>query len=83
MDTIQATLATFIATQILRQPDRVIDPSEKIISTGLIDSFNLVDLSIHIKEVFGVLIQDDELTAQTFDTLTELTALIRQRQGAQ
>ena len=57
MDTIQETLATFITTQILRQPERIIDPAEKIISTGLINSFNLVDLSIYIEEIFGVLIR--------------------------
>jgi len=83
MDTIQETLATFIATHILHKPGRTIDPAEKLISSGLIDSFNLVDLAIHIEEKLGVQIDDTELTATTFDTLAELAELIRQRQGAQ
>lgn len=83
MDTIQENLANFITTHILRQPERALTPTEKLISSGLVDSFNLVDLAIHVEETFGIQIQDTELRAETFDTLDELSALIRQRQGAQ
>jgi acyl carrier protein len=50
-----------------------------LISSGLIDSFHLVDLSLFIEDTFGVHIDDTELNADTFDTLAELEALIRQR----
>jgi acyl carrier protein len=79
-DEIIQTLAAHIATQIIKQPKRVITPDEKIISSGLIDSFSLVDLSIFIEERFGVRIADTELNADTFDTLAQLAALIHQRQ---
>ena len=79
-DEIIQTLATHIATQIIKQPKRVITPDEKIISSGLIDSFSLVDLSIFVEERFGVRIADTELNANTFDSLAQLAALIQQRQ---
>lgn len=77
---IYTNLAQHIASDILKQPKRVIQPDEKIISSGLIDSFSLVDLSIYIEDTFGVHLDDTELTAETFDSLNQLVSLIQQRQ---
>jgi acyl carrier protein len=73
------TLAQYITTQILKQPKKVIAPDDKLISSGLVDSFSLVDLSIFVEETFGVHIADTELNAETFDTLAQLAELIDQR----
>ena len=78
---IHTQLSNFIASQILKQPDRAIDPTETLISGGLIDSFNLVDLALFIEDTFGVHIDDTELNAETFDTLEQLAALIEQRRA--
>jgi len=75
-----ATIEKFIATEIAKQPDRSIAANEKLISSGLIDSFSLVDLGLFVEDTFGVIIDDTELNVDTFDTLEELTALIRSRQ---
>jgi acyl carrier protein len=74
-------LAEYIAKEILKQPKRVIKPDEAIISSGLIDSFHLVDLGLFVEDKFGVKIDDTELNAETFDTLAQLANLIRQRQS--
>jgi acyl carrier protein len=79
-NTITANLTKYIAANILKQPDRPITLDEKLITSGLIDSFSLVDLSIYIEETFAVRIDDTELNADTFNTLAELSQLIRQRQ---
>lgn len=75
------TLATFIATQILKQPDRVLAPDEPLISSGLIDSFSLMDLALFVEDNFGVRIEDTELNAETFDNLTQLATLIESRRS--
>jgi acyl carrier protein len=80
MEDITNALSQTIATQILKQPRRRIDPEEPFISSGLIDSFNLVDLALYIEDTFGVRIDDTELNADTFDTLAQLTEIIRSRQ---
>lgn len=72
-------LSAKIAEEILNQPGREIASEEKIVSSGLIDSFKLVDLSILVEDSFGVLLDDSELNADTFDTLGELVALINSR----
>lgn len=73
-------IAEFITTEIMKQPDRQIDPDEALISGGLIDSFSLVDLALFIEENFGVRIDDTELNAETFDSLNQLAGLIASRQ---
>jgi acyl carrier protein len=74
-------LNEYIATKILKQPNRTLKPDEALISSGLIDSFSLVDLAMFVEDKFGVRIDDSELNAETFDNLTQLADLIAQRQG--
>jgi acyl carrier protein len=78
-DAIIDKLSDFITREILKQPRRQLALDEKLISSGLIDSFNLVDLSIYIENTLGVHIDDTELNANTFDSLSELTTLIQER----
>jgi len=80
MEEIISKLAAYITGKILKQPKRTIRPDEKIISSGLIDSFSLVDLGLFIEDTFGVRIDDTELNANTFDTLEQLAQLIQSRQ---
>jgi acyl carrier protein len=74
-------LGQYIAAKILKQPKRVVREDEPLISTGLIDSFSLVDLALYVEDQFGVHLDDSELNAATFDTLGQLSGLIQQRQG--
>lgn len=74
-------LSTFLATDILKQPNRIISADEPLISSGLIDSFSLMDVALFIEDNFGVRIDDTELNADTFDNLTQLVTLIESRQS--
>ncbi len=80
-DTIIPTLEKFIAAQILKQPGRSISPDEALISSGLIDSFSLMDLALFVEDTFSVRIEDTELNANTFDNLTQLASLIESRRS--
>jgi acyl carrier protein len=74
------TLSSFIAREILKQPGRELAPDAPLISSGLIDSFSLMDIALFVEDTFGVRIEDTELNAETFDTLQQLTDLIASRQ---
>ena len=79
MSDIVSQLSLFIATTVLKQPNRSIGSTEPLISSGLIDSFSLMDLALFVEDMFGVRIEDTELNADTFDNLTQLTSLIESR----
>jgi acyl carrier protein len=76
-----STLAQYIAATILKQPKRLIKPQDKLISSGLIDSFHLIDLAVFIEDTFGVRIDDTELNAETFDTLEQLVQIVESRRS--
>ncbi len=79
-DAVTIALQKYIAEKILKQPGRTITTQAPLISSGLIDSFSLVDLALFVEDTFGVRIDDSELNAQTFDSLDQLTTLIEARQ---
>jgi acyl carrier protein len=80
-DSIISEIEKYIATQILKQPNRKIAADEPLISSGLIDSFSLMDLALFAEDTFGVRIEDTELNANTFDNLTQLAFLIESRKA--
>jgi acyl carrier protein len=80
IDMIIEVLATYIANEFLKQPERLIKPDEPLLSSGLVDSFHLVDLSLFVEKSFGVRIDDSELNASCFDNLNQLAAIIKERQ---
>ncbi len=80
MSDTQTIVGDYVSNSILKQPKRKIRVDEALISSGLIDSFSLVDLALFIEDTFGVHLDDTELNAQTFDTLNQLADLIQTRQ---
>lgn len=72
-------LQSFIAAKILKQPGRSIAADAALISSGLVDSFGLMDLALFVEDTYGVRIEDTELNAQTFDSLSQLASLIQSR----
>ena len=80
MNNIEETLTEYIRVSILKRPKLALDRNDPLISTGLIDSFHLVDMAVFIEEQFGVRIDDTELNADTFDSIAQLADLIQKRQ---
>lgn len=74
-------LTRYITSRVLRDPGRTLSPDELLISGGIIDSFNLVDLAIFTEDEFGVHLDDMELNAEHFDSLNQLAELIQSRLG--
>lgn len=72
-------LHTAIAEEILNLPQKKIDPNEPIISSGLVDSFSLVDLAILVEDTFNVRLDDTELNSDVFDSLSRLADIIASR----
>lgn len=72
-------VGAYIASEVLKQPNRVIKADQALISSGLIDSFSLVDLALFVEDNFNVHIDDSELNKETFDTLDQLADLIESR----
>ena len=80
MADIREAIREYLTTELLNDPHYPMAFDEPLISSGLIDSFSLVDLALFIEDTYGVHIDDTELNADTFDNLDQLATLIQQRQ---
>jgi acyl carrier protein len=78
-NTIIKSVGEKISAEILKQPDKVIGADEALISSGLIDSFSLIDLALIVENLYGARIEDYELNSDTFDTLDQLAAMVMDR----
>ena len=81
--TINHELTRYIAGEILKDSARIVMNDEPLISSGLIDSFSLVDLALYVEDTFGVRIEDTELTSVVFDTVDQLAELITRRRAGE
>lgn len=80
-DDIIKDLSKLICSWILKNSAYQLGPDESLFSSGLIDSFNLVELALLVEDSFGVRLADTELSANTFDTVRQLAEIINVRQG--
>ena len=48
----------------------------RIITSGLVDSFSLAELAVYVETAFGVYIPDPELTVAEMDTLDQIVARV-------
>ncbi len=78
-DEIIEILKKKIAEDVLAQAKHEILSDEPLISSGLIDSFHLVDLALIVEDSFGVRVDDTELNSNCFDTISQLADLIMDR----
>lgn len=76
-ENIAKILEEFIAHKILMQKNRRIKPKEPLITSGILDSFHLLDIALFIEDTFGVKLDDELLQKSVFNTLEELVALVK------
>jgi acyl carrier protein len=77
---IRDSLRTYLLNTLLRDPSYPLGNDEPLLSSGMVDSFSLVDLALWVEDQFGVHIDNSELNADNFDTLAELASYIEQHQ---
>ncbi len=72
-------LRGYLTAEILHDPAYPLGDDEPLISSGLIDSFSLVDIALWVEQTYGLRIDDNELTADNFDSVAELADYVGAR----
>ncbi len=67
-------LRRFLLTEIIQDPEFVIEDDEPLMSGGVIDSFTMPQIAVFIEQELGVTIPDPELTVEKMDTLELMAA---------
>lgn len=79
---IKAILEKFIVDELLMgkgQDD--IGPETSLISSGILDSLSLIRLINFVEEQFNLLVEDEDVVPDNFETINALGALIVAKQG--
>lgn len=62
--------------------DAIDDTTPLLDTVPELDSMGVVALMFALEERFDITTQDDDMRAEVFETLTSLTAMVRQRTGS-
>ena len=60
--------------EVLQRPDHVLDENTPLVSSGLIDSFALIDVLMKLEDITGLRIPAGKVQAKDMDTVTLMFA---------
>jgi acyl carrier protein len=77
----RSALAQFIRANISSNPDVPIEEETTLLSSGLVDSFSIVQLTAHLEQAYGVRIPSTMMTVDHFDSVASLAQLVESLRG--
>jgi acyl carrier protein len=69
----------FLVKARLIKSDLAIDENESLIEGGIIDSLGLVELIGYIENTYDIVVGEDDLVPENFDTLSAIEAFVSNR----
>ena len=76
-------ILAYIKNEYLEDDDEVdLDVNTPLISSGIVDSFSMVSLKRFLEKKYAISIPDEDASADAFDTVTSIMAVIKKHQGA-
>jgi len=70
-------IAKFIQMELSKDKQQNIGQETLFISSGLVDSFSLIQLLVFIEDEFGIVIPDEAATAEAMDSVSLILELMR------
>jgi acyl carrier protein len=76
-------IENFIIEELLLGNGRnYINPDESLISSGIIDSLALMRLITFVEEQFDVVVEDDEVLPQNFETINIISEFLSNKKAS-
>ncbi len=76
----RTSIERFILDEILMGSRDSIGPDESLLASGVIDSLALLRLIGFIEEHFDVVVEDDEVVPENFESINVMTGLVASKQ---
>ncbi len=74
-DAIEASLQEFLRDE-LRVKDAPVARDVELVTTGIIDSMDLVRIAAHLERLLGVSIPDEDVNQEHFDSIARMLAYL-------
>jgi acyl carrier protein len=78
--TIEQDIRGFIVEEVLEEREDEGLPEDIPLLTGLLDSFALMALIAFLEERFNVVVRNDQVVKQNFESVSALAAFVERRQ---
>ena len=59
-----------------------LNPDDDLLTSGILDSFNIVSLAVFVQEKFGVEFDGEDMVRDNLASLSRLVALIREKRAS-
>ncbi len=78
---VEQTITRFIVDELMLGDSGVqVNPDTPLVSSRILDSLAVLQLVTFLEESFGISIEDDELVAQNFDSVSHMAAMVAAKQ---
>jgi acyl carrier protein len=76
----ESTINAYISQEIITKPELLpLKNDTSLIKGGVLDSLSLLKLVLFIENRFGIIVNDDELTPDHFETIDTICAFLRSK----
>lgn len=79
LDAIQSALREFIYTQFPTARNRALGDEDSLLDQSVIDSMGVLEIVTFIENQFDVVLTDDDLLSDHFDSIRSMAALVYQK----
>jgi acyl carrier protein len=80
--TVSADIEQFILSELTQgRGITAIDPSENLLSKGIVDSHGVMELVGFLEERFGISVGDEDLSPENFESVTSIAAFVEHKNG--
>jgi len=72
-------IAGFLREKFPMARKRNLKPSDKLLESGILDSLGVLDLVAFLEQEFGLVVADEELLPDNFQTIDKLVAFVQNK----
>jgi acyl carrier protein len=77
---VEASVRGFLKDHVpVGQDSGAISPDESLLDSGLLDSASILQLVSFLEERFGIVISDEELVPDNFETINAIVGLVQSK----
>ena len=76
-------IKTFLVEKLIRDEEIELAPDETIFSSGLLDSFSVIQLMRFLEDQFKIRISPSDVVLDDFDTINKIAGLVDRHQSRQ
>ena len=73
-DEVAAKIHAWIEEKFPLVRERALEPTDSLLDGGIIDSMGVLEIVMHLESEFGILVEDDDMVAENFETINAIAA---------